>query len=235
MCSPRFEAAKEKDEPLDDEAQEMQRKKKKEKKSAAKKKPQHKGKEKTKPQKRRRSSSATRRSGSDADGEWREAWKKGGSAKAKSDYSDGEDNGGGEEDGESGYESSKSVRDEQLTDDESFSSSESTSSSSSAPSSGIKKKGKAILEFISRDRIKRDDEADGEPHRPSWLWRKGSREKVTERDNVITSTAAAMDDLSLYDRESLNSSSQQSPRVRCLPHAMDLAVAKCRLREGVNG
>jgi hypothetical protein len=219
VCSPRFEAAKEKDEPPDDEAQEMQRTKKKEKKSVAKKKPQQKGKEKTKPQKRRRSS-ATRRSGSDADGEWREAWKKGGSAKAKSDYSDGEDN--GEEDGESGYESSKSVRDE-LTDDESFSSSESTSSSSSAPSSGIKKKGKAILEFISRDRIKRDDEAEGEPHRPSWLWRKGSREKVTERDNVITSTAADMDDLSLYDRESLNNS-QQSPRVRCLPHAMALTM-----------
>ena len=222
VCSPRFEAAKEKDEPLGD-GEEMQRTKKKEKKSVAKKKPQHKGKEKTKPQKRQRSS-ATRRSGSDGDGARREAWKKGSSAKAKSDYSDGEDN-GGEEDGESGYESSKSVRDE-LTDDESFSSSESTSSSSSAPSSGIKKKGKAILEFISRDRIKRDDEADGEPHRPSWLWRKGSREKVTERDNVITSTAADMDDLSLYDRESLNSS-QQSPRVRCLPHAMTLAVVKC--------
>ena len=226
MCSPRFEAAKDKDEPLDDEAQEMQRKnKKKKEKSAAKKKPQHKGKEKTKPQKRRRSSSATRRSGSDENGEWREAWKKSG-IKAKSDYSDGEENDGEEKDGESGYESSKSVRDE-LTEDESLSSSESTSSSSSAPSSGIKKKGKAILEFISRDRIKRDDEADGEPHRASWLWRKGSREKVTERDNVITSTAAAMDDLSLYDRESLNSSSQQSPRVRCLPHAMALAVVKC--------
>lgn len=211
--------------------------KKKEKKAATasssssgKKKLQKGSKEMTKLKKRRRSgssestaksSSNVRRSGSDVDGEWREAWKKG-SVKARSDLSDGEEH-GEEDEVESGYESSKSVRDD-LTEDESFSSSES-SSSSSAPSSGIKKKGKAILEFISRDRIKRDDEVD-EPHRASWLWRKASREKVVERDNVISSSSAATDDLSLHDKESFaGSNSQQSPRVGS--HHTARAAGRC--------
>jgi hypothetical protein len=217
VCRPRADAAgtkdkakdKDRDESLNGSQEDAQRKKKTVTKKRAK------GKDKAKLKKRRRSSGEpatksgnVRRSGSDVDGEWREAWKKAG-VKAKSDHSENEDDG---EEGESGYESSKSVRDEVLTEDE-FSSSESTSSSSSAPSSGIKKKGKAILEFISRDRIKRDDEAD-EPHRASWLWRRGSREKVIERDNVIIPT---LDDLSLYDKdESLNS--QLSPRVRAYSH-----------------
>lgn len=164
-----------------------------------------KGKEKVKATKRRlstdsRQSNRKSVNESETEGEWRNAWK-------RDDNKTESENEAG-----SGYESSKF----ETSGDESQSSSES-SSSVSPPSSGIKKKGKAILEFISRDRIKREDEAaenqdrNKSDDRLSRLWRKGSREKITERINHITNPSESPfpDD---WEREMLTTS-QLTPRV----------------------